>query len=117
MAVSHVVLSVLLAAIFAVLGVAKILRQPALVSRTERIGFSVRAIQGIGALELAGAAGLVAGLFWRPLGIAAAAGLVALLIGAAVSHVRAGDGIKDVAPPVWLALVSAAAAVTAIVSA
>ncbi|MGY6650808.1 DoxX family protein [Amycolatopsis sp. TRM77291] len=117
MAVTHVVLSVLLAAIFAALGVAKILRQPALVSRTERLGFSVRGIQGIGVLELAGAAGLVAGFSWRPLGIAAAAGLVALLIGAAVFHVRAGDQIKDVAPPVWLALVSAAAAVTAIVSA
>ncbi|MFJ8910103.1 DoxX family protein [Amycolatopsis sp. NPDC102389] len=116
MAVTYAVLSVLLIAIFAVLGVAKVLRQQALVSRTERLGFSVREIQGIGALELAGAAGLVAGFFWQPLGIAAAIGLVALLIGAAISHARAGDGIKDVAPPIWLALVSAAAAVTAIVA-
>ncbi|GHH31166.1 hypothetical protein GCM10017790_65840 [Amycolatopsis oliviviridis] len=115
MAVVSVVLSVLLAAIFAVLGVAKVLRQPSLISRTERLGFSVRAIQGIGALEIAGAAGLVAGFFWLPLGIAAAIGLMALLIGAAISHLRAGDGIKDVAPPVWLAVVSAAAAVTGIV--
>ncbi|HET6289223.1 MAG TPA: DoxX family protein [Amycolatopsis sp.] len=117
MAVTHGVLSVLLAAIFAVLGVAKVLRQPSLIARTERLGFSVRAIQGIGALEIAGAAGLVAGFFWAPLGIAAAIGLVALLIGAAVAHVRAGDGSKDVAPPIWLALVSVAAAVTAIVAA
>ncbi|MEU9687732.1 DoxX family protein [Amycolatopsis japonica] len=115
MAVAHVVLSVMLIAIFAVLGVAKVLRQPALVSRTERLGFSVRGIQGIGALEIAGAAGLAAGFFWPPLGIAAAIGLVALLIGAAISHARAGDGFKDIAPPVWLALVAAAAAVTAIV--
>ncbi|WP_410580025.1 DoxX family protein [Amycolatopsis sp. lyj-108] len=59
MAVTHVVLSVLLVAIFAVLGVAKVLRQPSLISRTERLGFSVREIQGIGVLEIAGAAGLV----------------------------------------------------------
>ncbi|ONF72496.1 DoxX family protein [Amycolatopsis keratiniphila] len=115
MAVAHVVLSVLLIAIFAVLGVAKVLRQPALVARTERLGFSVRGIQGIGALEIAGAVGLAAGFFWPPLGVAAAIGLVALLIGAAISHARAGDGVKDIAPPVWLALVSAAAAVTAVV--
>ncbi|WP_410659753.1 DoxX family protein [Amycolatopsis sp. lyj-112] len=111
MAVTHVVLSVLLAAIFAPLGVAKILRQPSLVSRTERLGFSVREIQGIGALEVAGATGLVAGFFWRPIGIAAAIGLVALLIGAAVSHLRAGDGAKEVVPSIWLALASAAVAV------
>ncbi|AUI60930.1 DoxX family protein [Amycolatopsis sp. BJA-103] len=117
MAVVSVVLSVMLAAIFAVVGVAKVLRQPSLISRTERLGFSVREIQGIGALEVAGAAGLVGGFFWPPLGIAAAIGLTTLLIGAAVSHARAGDGVKDVAPPVWLALISAAAAVTAIVSA
>ncbi|ANN19396.1 hypothetical protein SD37_29770 [Amycolatopsis orientalis] len=116
MAVAQVVLSSLLAAIFAVLGVAKVLRQPSLVARTERLGFGVRAIQGIGALEVAGAAGLVAGLFWPPLGIAAAIGLVALLIGAAVAHLRAGDGGKDVVPPLWLALIAAATAVITIVS-
>ncbi|MEU3627060.1 hypothetical protein BS329_03330 [Amycolatopsis coloradensis] len=114
MTVAHVVLSALLVAIFAPLGVAKILRRPSLISRTERLGFSVRRIQGIGAWEVAGAAGLVAGLFWRPFGAAAAIGLVALLIGAAISHRRAGDGIKEVVPSVWFALVSAAAAVLAI---
>ncbi|WP_409490142.1 DoxX family protein [Amycolatopsis sp. cmx-11-12] len=114
MTVAHVVLSVLLVAIFVPLGVAKILRQPSLISRTERLGFSVRQIQGIGALEVAGAAGLVAGLFWRPLGAAAAIGLVALLIGAAISHLRAGDGIKEVVPSIWLGVVSAAAAVLAL---
>jgi len=39
------------------------------------------------------------------------------LIGAAISHTRAGDGIKDVAPPLWLGPVSAATAVLAIVAA
>ena len=117
MAVASVVLSSTLAALFAVLGVAKVLRQSSMISRTERLGFSVREIQGIGALEVAGAAGLVAGLFWPPAGIAAAVGLVALLIGAAVSHLRAGDGVKEIVPPIWLGLVSATAAVLAIASA
>ncbi len=115
MAVASVVLSSMLAALFAVLGVAKVLRQSSMIARTERLGFSVRAIQGIGALELAGAAGLVAGMFWLPVGVAAAVGLVALLVGAAVSHRRAGDGVKEIFPPLWLGLISAAAAVLALV--
>ena len=89
MAVAQVVLSALLAAIFAVLGVAKVLRQPSLVARTGRLGFGVRAVQGIGALEVAGAA---------------------------VAHLRAGDGGKDVVPLLWLALIAAATAVITIVS-
>ncbi|WP_414942130.1 DoxX family protein [Amycolatopsis sp. cmx-11-51] len=115
MAVAYVVLASMLAAIFAPLGVAKILRQSSVIARTERLGFSVRAIQGIGALEVAGAVGLVAGMFWAPIGVAAAIGLVALLIGAAISHLRAGDGAKEVVPSIWLGLVSAAAAVLAVV--
>lgn len=117
MVVTSIVLSSMLAALFAVLGVAKVLRQPSMISRTEQFGFSVREIQGIGALELAGAAGLVVGLFWPPAGIAAAVGLVALLIGAVISHLRAGDGIKEIIPPIWVGLVSIAAAVLAIASA
>lgn len=52
--------------------------------------------RAIGSLELLAAAGLLAGLVFLPLGIAAAAGLVLLMIGAIGYHVRAGD------PPVTL---------------
>ncbi|GAA2486125.1 DoxX family protein [Winogradskya humida] len=42
-------------------------------------------------LNLAGAAGLLIGIGWRPLGIAAAAGLVLYFGGALGFHVRAKD--------------------------
>ena len=45
----------------------------------------------IGALELAAAAGLVAGLFNPALGVAAAIGVSLLLAGAVVAHLLVGD--------------------------
>jgi hypothetical protein len=37
-------------------------------------------------------------LWWRPLGIAAAAGMTLLLLGAVITHRRAADGTKEMAP-------------------
>ena len=51
-------------------------------------------------LEWAGVAGVLAGLAWPPVGIAAAVGLTLLSVGAIVSHVRTSDGIADTAPAV-----------------
>ena len=45
----------------------------------------------IGALELAAAAGLVAGLFNPALGVAAAIGVSLLVAGAVVAHLRVDD--------------------------
>ena len=46
----------------------------------------------IGVAELAAAAGIMAGLWWHPLGLAAAAGMALLLLGALITHRRAADG-------------------------
>ena len=51
----------------------------------------------IGACELAGVAGVLAGLMWAPIGIAAAIGLALLSIGAIAFHVRASDSAEDTA--------------------
>ena len=61
----------------------------------------------IGVAELAAAAGILAGLWWHPLGLAAAAAMALLLIGALVTHRRAADSGKEMAP----ALVALAIAV------
>jgi uncharacterized membrane protein YphA (DoxX/SURF4 family) len=62
----------------------------------------------IGVAELAAAAGILAGLWWHPLGIAAAAGMILLLAGALITHRRAGDSGKEMAPAlIDLALVIA----------
>ena len=52
----------------------------------------------IGIAELAAAAGVLAGLWWHPLGVAAAAGMVLLLLGALITHRRAADSRKETAP-------------------
>jgi DoxX-like protein len=67
----------------------------------------------IAVLELAAVAGLVAGIFVPVLGAAAAIGLVALMSGAAVFHIRAKDfaGLPTVT---ILGLLSALTAVLAV---
>lgn len=81
-------------------GAAKLAALPDMRSRADHLGFSVAGFRAIGALEVAGAVGVVTGLSWAPLGIAAAAGLVAMMVGAVVSHVRAGDRPVDAAPAI-----------------
>ncbi len=56
-------------------------------------------------LELAGATGILLGLWLEPLGIAAAAGLVAYFIGAIIGHLRVGD-TKGAAMPAMPLLLS-----------
>jgi DoxX-like family len=55
------------------------------------VGVPLRLFPVLASLELAGAAGILIGLWLEPLGIAAAAGLVAYFIGAVTSHLRVGD--------------------------
>src|ERR1700746_1790718 len=57
----------------------------------------------IGVPELAAAAGILIGLWWHPLGLAAAAGMALLLLGAIIAHRRAADSAREMAPA-WLAL-------------
>jgi uncharacterized membrane protein YhaH (DUF805 family) len=54
--------------------------------------------QLIGAAELAAAAGVLTGLWWHPLGLAGAAGMAVLLIAAVITHRRASDNGKQMAP-------------------
>ncbi|MFI5933685.1 DoxX family protein [Actinoplanes sp. NPDC051494] len=55
----------------------------------------------LGLLNLAGAIGLWIGIAWRPLGIAAAAGLVLYFAGAVITHVRVKD-VKGLPMPALL---------------
>ena len=51
----------------------------------------------IGVAELAAAGGVLIGLWWHPLGVAAAAGMALLLLGALIAHRRAADSGKEMA--------------------
>jgi uncharacterized membrane protein len=84
-------------------------RQPAVVESLGKAEVPDHWYPGLAALKMAGAVGLIVGLWVPAIGIAAAAGLVLYFIGAAVFHVRAGD--RNIAPPAILAVVSLAALV------
>lgn len=117
MFVATVILSVLLALAFAGAGVSKILAQPKMVEAAAHFGLPVRSFRSIGLVEVAAAAGLLIGLAWAPLGIAAAAGLVLLMIGAVVFHVRAKDPVGAMAPVLVLTVLSLITLVLRITSA
>ncbi|MCP2248009.1 DoxX family protein [Lentzea aerocolonigenes] len=93
-----IVFSVLLAALFLLLGVSKLLALPRMRDLAAHAGFSVAAYRGIGALEVAGAAGLLVGLTVPLLGASAGVGLLLLLAGAVITHVRNRDGVRELAP-------------------
>lgn len=95
-----VVLTVVAGVVLAAAGAAKVAAVPDMRTRAAHLGFSVGSYRAIGALELAGVAGLAVGLAWSPIGIAAAIGLVAMMVGAVVCHLRAGDRSADAAPAI-----------------
>jgi len=68
------------------------------------VGVPERFLPVLAALEVAGALGIVAGLWIAPLGIAAAAGLTAYFVGAVIGHLRVRDTKGMTSPLVPLAL-------------
>jgi hypothetical protein len=105
-------MSVAPAAFFSAIGVAKILAVPSMRERATHTGYSVAAYRGIGFAEIAGALGLVLGIGWWQLGVAAGIGLALLLVGAVVVHVRIGDGVRECAPAIVGCLVAVVYLVT-----
>jgi len=100
------VLAGLLVVAFAALGSAKLAAVPAMRTRAEHVGFGVSAYRRIGALEVLTVVGLLVGAFVPVIGALAAAGLLMLLGGAFVVHLRNGDGVREIAPAVVLGLVN-----------
>jgi uncharacterized membrane protein YphA (DoxX/SURF4 family) len=90
-----VTVSLLLAAVCLLPAAGKLLGHPKMRQSAEHFGILWPRYRLIGVAELAAAAGVLIGLWWHPLGIAAAAGMILLLVGALITHRRAGDSAKD----------------------
>jgi uncharacterized membrane protein YphA (DoxX/SURF4 family) len=88
MTLAAAILTVLLALIFSALGTAKILALQPMRELAAEAGLSVAAYRRIGLLEVAGAVGLLIGLVQPLIGVLAGAGLLLLLGGAVVVHLR-----------------------------
>lgn len=96
--IAKTVLAVLLILQAVLLGSAKVFRSQPMRQRAAHVGFSVEGYSRIGALELLAAVGIAIGAVVPAIGVLAACGLVALLGGAVIAHLRAGDRGADIAP-------------------
>ncbi|MGW4714187.1 DoxX family protein [Nocardia sp. NPDC004260] len=98
MKIASTVLAGILAAEFLSFGTAKLAAVAAMRKRAEHLGYSMDSYRGIGAVEIVAAGGVVLGLVRPSIGMAAGTGLVLLMAGAIVSHLRNGDGVAEIAP-------------------
>jgi hypothetical protein len=108
MSVVTAVVSVLLAALLVFAAARKLSHRPEVVATYTRVGVPEERLNALAALLVAGAVGLVVGLSWRPLGIAASGALVAYFLVAIGAHVRAHDE-RNLPVPIVMELLAAAA--------
>ncbi|MEV0219696.1 DoxX family protein [Streptomyces sp. NPDC050704] len=118
MYIAAAVLSVLLALVSLAAGAPKVLLKGDVSAGLQsHMGLSAGFVRFIGLAEAAAAVGLVVGLFWQPLGIAAAVGFAVTMVGAIGFHAKVGDYANpetrgNAMAPGILALVAVATAVT-----
>jgi DoxX-like family len=106
------VVSGVLAALLTFSAVRKLSHAPDVVESYARAGVREQWLNPLAIVLLAGAAGLVAGIFWEPLGIAAAGAFVAYFAVACSFHLRNGDAAHLPTPLLMLALAAAALALS-----
>ncbi|MDM4723043.1 DoxX family protein [Micromonospora sp. WMMA1363] len=109
-------LTLVLASILLAVAVPKLTGQVQMRERMAHLGVSPGRTRMIGGLEIAAVGGLLLGLLWPPIGVAAAIGVVLLMIGAAVYHARAKDPVSVTVVPVVFAAAAGALAVLPVVN-
>jgi len=109
MNIAYLVVTILFAAMVAFSGVGKIRRDPKIVHVIhEVVGVPMKYFGLLAACEIAAGLGLVLGIWWSPIGVAAAIGLIVYFVGATVSHLRVGD-VKGVGPAAFMLALAVAA--------
>lgn len=106
MIVVTVVVTVLLAALLTFAALRKLTHSVDVVESYRQAGVPENKLNYLAAVLLVGATGLLLGLWWAPLGVAAAAGVVGYFLVAIVFHVRSGD-TAHVRTPIVLAALAA----------
>jgi hypothetical protein len=106
---AYLVVTTLLALMVAFSGLGKIRRDPRQVRVIhETVGVPLKYLPLLAACEFADALGLLVGIRWPPLGVAAGIGLVLYFMGAIVSHLRVGDD-NGIGPAAFMLVLAAAA--------
>lgn len=106
---AYLATTIVFAAMVAFSGLGKIRRDPKIMHVIhEVVGVPLKYFSLLAACELAGAVGLVLGI-WRPsIGVAAGIGLVVYFVAATVSHLRVSD-VKGIGPAALMLAVGAGA--------
>jgi hypothetical protein len=100
------ILATLLGAAATMSAVGKLTKKADVMAIMEHVGVKADMIPVLGLLEIAGAVGLLAGIWNKPLGVAAAVGLTLYFAGAIIAHLRKKDAIKDFGPALGLTVFS-----------
>ena len=90
-----IALSALLGIAAAGSGFGKLAKVPAVMESMAAVGVRTQQVPLLAALEIAGAAGLLVGIWSKALGVAAAVCLALYFLGAVLSHLRKGHGAKE----------------------
>ncbi len=106
---AYLVITLLFALMVSYSGAGKIRRDPLQVRVVhETVGVPLKYFPLLAACEFAGAVGLVVGIWWPLIGIAAGIELVLYFVGAVVSHLRVGD-VKGVGSAAFMLVLAAGA--------
>jgi hypothetical protein len=116
MVIATVVVSALLAALLAYAAARKLSHDPEVVRTYAVVGVPEEKLDYLAIVLLCGAAGLIAGLFFAPIGVAAAIGVVCYFVLAVAAHIRADDA-ENLPTPVVLELLAVAALILRLASA
>lgn len=109
MGIAYLVITGTLAGTLVGSGLGKLRHNPHIVEIIhEVIGVPFQYFPLLAACEFAGAIGLVLGIWWPALGVAASIGLIIYFVGAVAAHLRVGD-IRGIGPASFLLALSVGA--------
>jgi|SRR5215831_12053767 len=112
MRTAYLIVSISMSVLVGASGIAKLRHDPHVVHVIhEVVGVPMKWLPWLAMCEFAGAIGLLIGIAWVPVGLAAAIGLVLYFLGAVIAHVRVGD-LKGAGTPVIILALAVACLVT-----
>ena len=93
-----VTLTILVTAVCLLPAFGKLTAQPKVVATADRFGIPWERYRLLAFPEIAAAIGVLVGLIWIGIGLAATAGMALLLLGALAIHRRAADELREAVP-------------------
>ena len=116
MTIALYVVTIFLAVALTFSAIGKLTKSASVMPIMESVGVPANRVPILAYLEIAGAVGLVVGLFVWPIGVAAAIGVILYFMGAVVAHLRVKD-TAGIGPSAFLTVVSVLALVLRLVTA